>query len=74
MLKNAAARRLDFLTLFKWKVVHDRYKGRGKPMYVIHKTARTYVLTLFHIQLISINIIYLQMSILFCTFVSRKER
>lgn len=43
-------------------------------MSVIHKKTPTYVLTLFHIQLISINIIYLQMSILFCTFVSRKER
>lgn len=43
-------------------------------MFVIHKRAPTYVLTLFHIQLISINIIYLVMSILLCTFVSRKER
>ena len=74
MLNNAAFWRLDFLTFFMCKVVHDRYRGRGKAMFVIHQTAPTYVLTLFHIQLISINIIYLQMSILFCTFVSRKER
>lgn len=74
MLKNAAVRRLDFLTFFMCQVEHDRYREREKPMFVIHKKAPTYVLTLFHISLISINIIYLHMSILLCTFVSRKER
>ena len=74
MLKNAAVRRLDFLTFFICKVVHDRYREREKPTFVIHKMVPTYVLTLFHIQLISINIIYLHMSILLSTFVSRKER
>lgn len=74
MLKNAAFWRLDFLTFFMYKVVHDRYREREKPMFVIHKRAPTYVLTLFHIQLISINIIYLHMSILFITFVVYKEK
>lgn len=49
MLKNADFCRLDFLTFFMCKVVHDRYRGREKAMFVIHKMASTYVLTLFHI-------------------------
>lgn len=36
MLNNAAVRRLDFLTFFMRQVVHDRYLGREKPMFVIH--------------------------------------
>lgn len=74
MLKNADFCRLVFLTFFMCQVVHDRYRGREKATFVIHKKAPTYVLTLFHIPLISINIIYLVMSILLCTFVTRKER
>lgn len=36
MLNNAAVRRLDFLTFFIGKVVHDRYLERENPMFVIH--------------------------------------